>query len=79
MYYACSCEDFKDGEGKWLGPAPEEAQRCSLVEWVSGSLRGLLQEDDNNNVSDEEQWEMLSNATSQDWSVLSQASDFDAI
>jgi hypothetical protein len=82
MYYACLCEDFKDGEGQWVGPAPEEAQRCSLVEWVSGSLRGLLQEDDNNNnnnVSDEEQWEMLSNATSQDWSVLSQASDFDAI
>jgi hypothetical protein len=50
-----------------------EVQSCGVGQ------RGLLQEDDNNNVSDEEQWEMLSNATSQDWSVLSQASDFDAI
>jgi hypothetical protein len=82
MYFACSCKDFKDGQGRWVGPAPEDMQRCSLMEWVNGSLWGLLQDDDN--LSDEEakveeEWEVLSNATSQDWSVLSQASNFDII
>jgi hypothetical protein len=80
MYYACSCKDFQDGEGRWVGPAPEDMQRCSLVEWANGRLWGLLQDDDNVSDQDvrvEEEWDMLSNATSQDWSVLSQASDFD--
>jgi hypothetical protein len=84
MYYPCSCADFKDEEGRWVGPAPEDVQSCSLIEWVRGRLWEVMVEEEmeeqvrqgaDGRVEEEEEWEMLSNVTSQDWSVLSQDSE----
>jgi hypothetical protein len=79
MYYPCSCVEFKDEEGRWVGPAPEDVQMCSLVEWVSKRSWGVMVEEEmrkkvGQGVEDmvDEEWEILSNTTSQDWSVLSQ-------
>lgn len=41
----CACAEFGVGT-EWEVPAPEEVQRCSLVEWVRGELRGRMKEDE---------------------------------
>jgi hypothetical protein len=87
MYYPCSCADFKDDEGKWVSPAPEDVQRCSLVEWVRGRLWEVMVEDEEAEITnklaegarEDEEWEMMSNATSEGWSVVSQESEADVV
>jgi hypothetical protein len=46
MYHPCYCKDFDVGT-PFEEPAPEEQQRCSLVEWVSGELKEKMEEDEN--------------------------------
>ena len=41
----CACAEFGVGT-EWEVPAPEEVQRCSLVEWASGELRGRIEADE---------------------------------
>ena len=45
MYYPCCCKEFGVGT-PWEIPAPEEQQRCSLVEWVRGVLRKRMEADE---------------------------------
>ncbi|CAN9274530.1 unnamed protein product [Alternaria alternata] len=44
MLYECYCEEFGVGMD-WEVPAPEDVQRCSIVEWVSGKLREDMEND----------------------------------
>lgn len=74
MCFPCYCKEF---EGV---PAPEDVQRCSLLEWVSGRLWRFMQEDEARReemgvvelvvgASDEE-WDVVSDVASDDWSVV---------
>ncbi|CAG5155824.1 uncharacterized protein ALTATR162_LOCUS3853 [Alternaria atra] len=45
MVDKCYCEEFGVGT-EWEVPAPEDVQRCSLVEWVRGELMEILEEDE---------------------------------
>jgi len=45
MLYECYCEEFGVGM-HWEVPAPEDVQRCSIVEWVGGKLREDMEDDD---------------------------------
>ncbi|KAF2681800.1 hypothetical protein K458DRAFT_420562 [Lentithecium fluviatile CBS 122367] len=67
MYYGCYCEEFGDE------PAPEETQRCSLVEWVGPEGRRLIVLDDLKRESNEVTAECGSVAASvfgSEWSVV---------
>lgn len=75
MYYECYCAEF---EGV---PAPEDVQRCALTEWVQGRLwRKILNEAESAVVveneeitgedSDAEDWDLLSQASSEAWSIV---------
>ncbi|CAA9962679.1 hypothetical protein PTMSG1_06053 [Pyrenophora teres f. maculata] len=45
LTYRCYCDEFKVGTW-WEGPAPEEQQACSLIEWVKGELRERMEDDE---------------------------------
>ncbi|KAH7383930.1 hypothetical protein BKA66DRAFT_463112 [Pyrenochaeta sp. MPI-SDFR-AT-0127] len=87
MYWPCHCADFGDQA------APEDMQRCSLVEWACGELLQIMEEEEKEEVSvvceeDEEdveveveEWEMMSygDAASDGWSVVSDDEEFEAL
>ncbi|CAI9626620.1 unnamed protein product [Alternaria burnsii] len=60
MLYECYCEEFGVGTD-WEVPAPEDVQRCSIVEWVSGKLR-----EDMENDHDEVVWWRLQGTVKED-------------
>ncbi|CAO2650174.1 Nn.00g014660.m01.CDS01 [Neocucurbitaria sp. VM-36] len=86
MYYGCSCKDFARDE-----KSPEEVQSCSLVEWVRGALWDVLVREEfekrtaegigweGEKESDNEEWELMSHATSEGWSVVSEESEYDML
>ena len=86
MYYRCYCADFARDE-----KSPEEVQRCSLVEWVRGALWDIMVceelerkvaegiEGEGQKESDHEEWELMSHATSEGWSVVSEESEYDML
>lgn len=74
--YRCYCEQF---EGQ---ASPEDLQRCALVEWAKGELRINLEkqhvlemaknaEFDVVSEVEDETWELMSDAASMDWSIVS--------
>lgn len=82
--WRCACDKFK---GK---PAPDEVHSCALVEWTKGPLRDMLEEEhfreaeedrELDVVSDvqEEPWEMMSDAASEGWSVVSEEEEFEVV
>ena len=80
MYYSCSCAEF---EGT---VAPEDTQRCGLVEWADGRLRVLLWADEERRLRKEgvdllvlDEWEVVWDAASEGWSVVSEDSEFEVI
>lgn len=81
MYFPCSCKDFGDQ------PAPEEMQRCALVEWVQGRLWDTMMEDESVRVrelgivevEEEMEWELFSDAASEGWSVVSSEEEFELL
>ncbi|OAL57266.1 hypothetical protein IQ07DRAFT_638619 [Pyrenochaeta sp. DS3sAY3a] len=81
MYYACSCEEF---EGL---PAPEDQQRCSLVEWVRGELWGIMVREEWARMLEGtlpeslvgEEWEVMSRGVSEGWSVVSSEEEFEVL
>lgn len=88
MYWPCHCADFG------VEPAPDEMQRCSLVEWVYGELWRIMKEEallvcdgsveDNNEDCDDrqiEEWEVMSDgdAASEGWSVVGSGEEFELL
>jgi hypothetical protein len=71
VFLECYCRVW-EGVG-----APECRQRCSLVEWVSEGGKEILvkgevgEEADERGEKTDEEWEVLSGATSVSWSVVS--------
>ena len=47
MHYPCYCAEFGDE------PAPEEQQRCSLIEWVGVEGRRLIFEEELANLHED--------------------------
>jgi hypothetical protein len=86
MYYGCACEE-------WRGVvAPEETQRCALVEWVVGELWDVMLAEEEQGkrgetVSGEvgefrdwvEEWDVVSDIVSDGWSVVSVESEFEVV
>jgi hypothetical protein len=86
MYYGCACEE-------WRGVvAPEDMQRCALVEWVVGALwHVMLAEEEQGKrgeaVSGEvgkvegwaEEWDVVSEMVSDGWSVVSEEPEFEVV
>jgi hypothetical protein len=72
MAYPCSCEQFAGTV------APEDTQRCGLVEWASSSLMEVILEDIGESEEDERwvrgEWDMVSDAASEAWSLHSEQS-----
>jgi hypothetical protein len=69
MYWPCFCTEFNLD-----APAPEEVQRCSLVEWVKGKLRVVMEEEEDMEGRENDLdggWDVVSCGTSLDWEVLS--------
>lgn len=71
-------------------PSPEDVQRCSLVEWVRGELwnvmvreewiRTLGQPEDKAELATVgEDWEVMSAAVTEGWSVVSSEEDFEVV
>ncbi|KAF1848962.1 uncharacterized protein K460DRAFT_83420 [Cucurbitaria berberidis CBS 394.84] len=87
MYWPCSCAEFaKDEKG------PEEVHTCSLIEWVKGPLWAVLMHDEHERRMVEiieasegeeskhsEAWELMSDAASEGWSIVSVESGFEIL
>lgn len=92
MFFDCACVDFAGTV------APEETQRCALVEWVRGRLRRVLWEEELGRLAEEardaqemdmvsasevgseqSEWEVLSDAVGEGWSVVSEESQFEML
>lgn len=89
MYYGCYCKEFMGVEKSW---SPEGVQRCALVEWVKGELWNIIVreeferrmveggEGEESKVSErDEEWDDMSNAASEGWSVVSVMSGYEMV
>jgi hypothetical protein len=76
MYYECFCRQCK------CTPAPEEMQRCSLVEWVGEKGREIMVQDEAKEQSNrfhdvvmseddsDAGWDVVSIVSSETWSII---------
>jgi hypothetical protein len=59
MMDKCYCDEFGVGTD-WEVPAPEDTQRCSLVEWLSRESKDMMKE---NEIASRKQWETAEEET----------------
>lgn len=76
MFFGCYCRDFGSE------PAPDEVQRCALVEWVDMAGQDIILEEEvaegarmpkschDAEVEVDSEWEVVSVETSDSWSVV---------